>query len=97
MEASQGNRVEDEERRKAMEKNAAKREATNQTALGSFCHLGFVLEAPDDHALFLFHEDDRIAVFSQTGATPESLRNECSKHLVVNHSSTLFASANSPA
>ena len=73
-----------------METTAAKWNATNQTALGNFSQLSFVLEAPDDDVLFLFHEDDRIAVFSQTGATPESLRNECSKHLLVEHSSAVY-------
>lgn len=73
-----------------MDTAAARRNVTDQTALGNLGNLGFVLEAPDDHVLFLFHENDRIAVFSQTGATPESLRNECSKHLLVNHSSAVY-------
>ncbi|MBA7658742.1 hypothetical protein ES703_66701 [subsurface metagenome] len=49
--------------------------------LGQFTHRGFTLEHPDDHVLFLMHEGERIGVFSQTGATPESLQAECARHL----------------
>ncbi len=76
-----------------MDTTASKCNGTNQTALGNFSDLGFVLEAPDDDILFLFHDGDRIAVFSQTGATPESLRSECSKHLLVDHSRPVYESA----
>ena len=53
--------------------------------LGLFANFGFTLEHPDDHLLALKHQDERIAVFSQLGATPESLQAECSLHLVKHH------------
>lgn len=52
--------------------------------LGEFAW-GFTLEHPDDHVLFLMHEGERIAVFSQLGATEESLQAECANHLVNKH------------
>ena len=53
--------------------------------LGEFACQGFTLEHPDDHLLFLMHEDERVAVFSQTGATQESLQEECTRHLEEKH------------
>ena len=53
--------------------------------LAEFARCGFTLEHPDDHVVFLMHENQKVAVFSQTGATPESLQEECSKHLVMKH------------
>jgi len=53
--------------------------------LGSFARWGFTLEQPDDHVVVLLHEGKLVARFSQTGATPESLQAECSKHLVIKH------------
>jgi len=53
--------------------------------LGEFSRWGFTLEHPDDHVLFLMLSGERIAVFSQTGATPESLQAECARHLVKKH------------
>ena len=54
--------------------------------LGQFAHRGFTLEHPDDHVLFLKHDGERLAVFSQTGATPESLQAECTRYLAESHS-----------
>ena len=53
--------------------------------LGEFACQGFALEHPDDHLLFLMHESERVAVFSQTGATQESLQDECARHLAEKH------------
>ena len=53
--------------------------------LGEFARWGFTLEHPDDHVLFLMHEQERIAIFSKQGATPQSLQAECAKHLVAKH------------
>jgi hypothetical protein len=53
--------------------------------LGEFACQGFTLEYPDDHLLFLMHEGERVAVFSQTGAAQESLQDECARHLVMEH------------
>ena len=53
--------------------------------LGQFGRRGFTLYHPDDHVLFLMHEGERIAVFSQTGATEDSLQEECAHHLVLKH------------
>ncbi len=62
-------------------------------ALGNYYDLGFDLTTPDDHALFLLHEGERIAIFSQNGATPDSIRSRCSSHLLVNHSAPVYESA----
>jgi len=53
--------------------------------LGEFADRGFNLEHTDDHVLRLRHEGEQIAVFSQAGATPESLQRECAKHLAEKH------------
>ncbi len=53
--------------------------------LGEFADRGFTLEHPDDHVLLLMHEGEQIAVFSQTGATQESLQRECARHLAEKH------------
>ena len=42
---------------------------------------GFSLCHPDDHVVLLTHEGEQVAVFSQTGATRESIEVECEKHL----------------
>ena len=47
--------------------------------LGQFARQGFTLEHPDDHLLFLMHDGERIAIFSQTGATEASLQKECAQ------------------
>ena len=48
-----------------------------QTVLGQFRHLGFTLHEIDDHWLTLMKGDEHIAVFSQTGATAESILGAC--------------------
>ena len=53
--------------------------------LEEFARWGFTLEHPDDHLLLLMHEGERVAMFSQLGATQESLQEECARHLVMNH------------
>ncbi|MBA7668251.1 hypothetical protein ES703_76360 [subsurface metagenome] len=55
--------------------------------LGQFDRWGFTLEHPDDHVLSLMHEGERIAIFSQLGATPESIQEECARHLHTIHHS----------
>ncbi|MBA7540326.1 hypothetical protein ES705_32623 [subsurface metagenome] len=53
--------------------------------LGQFARWGFTLEHPDDHLLLLFHKGELVGRFSQTGATQESLQEECARHLVMKH------------
>ncbi|MBA7666793.1 hypothetical protein ES703_74875 [subsurface metagenome] len=53
--------------------------------LGEFANHGFSLRHPDDDLLFLIHEGERIATFSQLGATEASLQHECAAHLVMKH------------
>lgn len=56
-----------------------------QSGLGEFANWGFILELPDDHLMFLMHEGEQVAVFSQTGATEQSLQAECARHLALCH------------
>ncbi len=58
--------------------------------LGTYYETGFDLVTPDDDFLFLLHEGERIAIFSQTGATADSIRTSCSRHLLVNHSRAVY-------
>jgi len=53
--------------------------------LGEFANRDFTLEHQGDHVLFLMHEGEQIARFSQLGATEESLQAECARHLVMKH------------
>ena len=53
--------------------------------LGEFAHRGFTLEHDGAMALFLLHEGEQIAKFSQVGVTEGSLQHECSAHLVLKH------------
>jgi hypothetical protein len=53
--------------------------------LGEFARRAFTLEHPDDHVVLLMHDGQRVATFSQTGATEESIQAECSSHLVMKH------------
>lgn len=53
--------------------------------LGVFAQRGFTLEHDGDDELLLMHEGEQVASFFQTGATPESLQEECAKHLVMKH------------
>ena len=58
---------------------------TRVQGLGEFSRWGFTLEHPDDHVLLLLHEGVQVAAFSQTGATQESLQEECARHLEERH------------
>jgi len=53
--------------------------------LGSFVRWAFTLEHPDDHVIVLKHENQKVAIFSQTGVTPDSLQRECARHLALHH------------
>lgn len=53
--------------------------------LGQFANFGFTLEHDGAMSVFLLHEGKLVGRFSQTGATEESLQNECSLHLVKCH------------
>jgi len=53
--------------------------------LGEFAHRGFTLQHLGCEVVLLLHEGERVATFSQTGATEDSLQHECSKHLVMKH------------
>lgn len=53
--------------------------------LGEFARYGFTLEHDGAVAVFLFHEGDLVARFSQSGATEENLQAECARHLVMRH------------
>ena len=46
---------------------------------------GFSLCHPDDYVILLMHGGEQVAVFSQTGATKESIEAECEKHLSEEH------------
>jgi hypothetical protein len=50
-----------------------------------FIKQGFSLCHPDDHVVLLMYEGEQVAVFSQTGATRESIEAECEKHLLEEH------------
>ena len=54
-------------------------------ALGEFASMGFTLEHDGDHIVYLMHEGESIARFSQSGASPESFQKEASLHLVIEH------------
>ena len=54
--------------------------------LGEFARCGFTLEHDGTITVFLLHEGELVARFSQVGATEESLQEECAKHLVTKHS-----------
>lgn len=56
-----------------------------EEALGEYVQKGFTLENDGDEVIHLIHEGERVASFSQTGATKESLRDECCLHLVMKH------------
>ncbi len=53
--------------------------------LGAFSQRGFTLEHLCDDQLDLMHQGELVASFIQTGATEESLQNECAKHLIMKH------------
>ena len=56
-------------------------QSVRDEVLGDYQAKGFSFSTPDDHVLVLYHEDERIVVFSQVGATISSIREECQKHL----------------
>ena len=51
-------------------------------ALGEFKDYGFSLVEPDDHLLELWFKDKRIAIYNQTKATIEIIREGCHNYLV---------------
>ncbi len=53
--------------------------------LGEFANRGFTLEHDGAMAVFLLHEGELMARFSQLGATEASLQHECAAHLVKQH------------
>ena len=53
--------------------------------LGEFGRRGFTLEHLDDHVVLLLHQGELVGRFSQTGATQESLQEECGRHLAIKH------------
>ncbi|APV45069.1 hypothetical protein [Dehalogenimonas formicexedens] len=53
--------------------------------LGEHADRGFRLENLDDHMVALYHEDEELGVFSQIGATAESIQKECARHLTARH------------
>ena len=55
---------------------------SDKQVLGEYVNQGFSLEEYDgDHTVVLWFKDSMIAAFSQLGATPESLRATCKRHL----------------
>ena len=50
-------------------------------ALGELKDYGFRLEEPDDHVLFLFFKDKRIAIYNQSKATIPHIREGCKNYL----------------
>ncbi len=50
-------------------------------SLGDFTNFGFSLKEEDDHLLHLFCNGERIATFSQSGATIPAIHNQCVQHL----------------
>jgi len=53
--------------------------------LGAYEQWGFTLDHDGSMAVFLLHEGELVARFSQTGATEESLQEECARHLTMKH------------
>ena len=49
--------------------------------LGEYMDKGFRLVEIDDHVLRLYYRDEPVAMFSQSGATVASIRDECEKIL----------------
>ena len=50
-------------------------------ALGQYKDFGFQLVVPDDHLLELWFKDKRIAVYNQTKATFDIIREGCKNYL----------------
>ena len=53
--------------------------------LGEYARHGFRLKHLDDLMVGLYHEDEELGVFSQLGATADSIQSECTKHLDAKH------------
>ena len=53
--------------------------------LGPFAQQEFTLEQDGAIAVFLLHEGELVARFSQTGVTEKSLQEECALHLTKCH------------
>ena len=51
-------------------------------ALGEYADYGFSLEEPDDHVLELWFKDKRVAVYYQTTATFDIIKQGCRNFLV---------------
>ena len=56
-----------------------------ELALGPFAERGFTLEPDGDDIVFLLHEGETIARFSQTGATERTIQAEAAIHLAKEH------------
>jgi len=50
-------------------------------ALGEYQSKGFRLVEPDDHCLYLYYQDERVGILSQSGATIPVIREACQEHL----------------
>ena len=59
---------------------AGKQSVLDET-LGYFKDYGFKLVEPDDHVLELYFREKRIAVYNQTKATIEIIREGCKNYL----------------
>ena len=53
--------------------------------LGEFSRWEFTLEHDGCEVVLLLHEGGLVGRFYQTGATEESLQEECASHLVEKH------------
>ena len=49
--------------------------------LGEYANQGFSLEECADHVTVLWFKDTMIAAFSQVGATEQSIRDVCKRHM----------------
>lgn len=63
------------------EKEVTMTTQTEVQGLGEFARFGFTLVYPDDHVVELHHDGEFVARFSHLGATPQSLQEECARHL----------------
>ena len=57
------------------------KQSVNDEALGEYAQYGFQLVEPDDHLLELWFKDKRIAVYNQTKATFDIIREGCKNYL----------------
>jgi len=63
-----------------MTKHTGKQSVLDE-ALGEYKDFGFQLVEPDDHLLELWFKDKRIAVYNQTKATFDIIREGCKNYL----------------